>query len=477
MPQSTAIITDPSPQVDFSDLQRIDLDAHNSSDYAEGLQRGLSEDLIRRISGDKNEPEWMLEHRLKALEHFNSLPNPEWGPDLSDLDFDTICFYATASEIKNAKTWDDVDPEIKATFEKLKIPEAERAMLAGVGAQYESENVYHNLKEEWEKLGVIFEDFDVAVQEHEELVKKYFMKCVPYTDHKFAALHAAVCSGGTFLYVPKGVKVTQSLQAYFRMNAEGMGQFEHTLMIIEDDAEASYIEGCSAPKYGSNALHAGCVEVYVGKNTKFRYSSVENWSKDTYNLNTKRAIVSEGGRMEWVGGNMGSQVTMLYPCSVLAGKYSRADHLNIAVSNAGQNQDNGAKIILMGEGTKASIVSKSISKAGGISTYRGLVDVKKTAKNAIVNVECDALLFDKSVSDTIPVIKNEAESASVIHEASAGKISEEVLFYLESRGLDEGEAKGLIVNGFLEDVVKTLPLEYAVELNRLIELEMEGSVG
>lgn len=465
-------------QVDFSALERSDLDEANSSEYIKKSSRGISQDVVRRISSDKNEPEWLLEHRLKSLDHFLSIPNPTWGPDLSDLDFDEICFYAVAGENQGyAKSWDDVDPEIKRTFERLKIPEAERAMLAGVGAQYESENVYHNLKKEWEDLGVIFEDFDVAVQNHEELVKKYFMKCVPYTDHKYAALHGAVFSGGTFLYVPKGVNVTAPMQAYFRMNAQGMGQFEHTLIIIEDDAEASYIEGCSAPKYGSNALHAGCVEVFVGKHSKFRYSSVENWSKDTYNLNTKRAIVSEHARMEWVGGNMGSQVTMLYPATVLAGRNARADHLSIAVASAGQNQDTGAKVTLIGENTKASIVSKSISKGGGISTYRGLVDVKKTAKNAMVNVECDALLFDKSVSDTIPVTKNESETASIVHEASAGKISEEVLFYLESRGLDEGAAKGLIVNGFLEDITKTMPLEYAVELNRLIELEMEGSVG
>ncbi len=467
-----------TPEVDFSTMGRVDLDAHNSSEYIEKEDRGISEHVVRKISAEKNEPEWLLDHRLKALQYFLKTPNPTWGVDLSDLNFDEIYFYANPLVTEGyAKSWDDVDPEIKATFERLKIPEAERAMLAGVGAQYESKNVYHNLKEEWASQGVIFEDFDTAVREHEELVKKYFMKCVPYTDHKYAALHGAVFSGGTFLYVPRGVKVTQPMQAYFRMNAQGMGQFEHTLIIIENEADAEYIEGCSAPKYGSNALHAGCVEVYVGKNARFRYSSVENWSKDTYNLNTKRALVSENARMEWVGGNMGSQVTMLYPCSVLSGKNARADHLSIAVASGGQNQDTGAKVILLGEESKAYITSKSISKKGGISTYRGLVDVKKTAKNAIVNVECDALLFDQSVSDTIPTIKNEADSASVIHEASAGKISEEVLFYLQTRGLSEEEAKGIIVNGFLEEITKTLPLEYAVELNRLIELEMEGSVG
>ncbi|MBI5414517.1 Fe-S cluster assembly protein SufB [Candidatus Peregrinibacteria bacterium] len=464
-------------EIDFSTLTRSDLDSHNSTPYMKGLSRGLSEKLVRKISADKHEPRWMLEHRLISLKYFLKAPNPTWGVDLSSLNYENICYYAPLGKKKHAKTWEEVDPEIKKTFDRLKIPEAERAMLAGVGAQYESENVYHNLQEEWAKMGVIFEDFDVALRKYPDKVQKYFMKCVPSTDHKFAALHGAVFSGGTFLYVPSGVKVLRPMQAYFRMNAEGMGQFEHTLIILEDGAEAQYIEGCSAPKYGSNALHAGLVEVFVGKNSKFRYSSVENWSKDTFNLNTKRALVSENARMEWIGGNMGSQATMLYPCSLLVGKNSRAEHLSIAVAGNGQNQDTGAKVILIGENTKASVISKSISKAGGISTYRGLVDVKKTAKNAMVNIECDALLFGKSTSDTVPTIKNASENASITHEASAGKISEEVLFYLESRGLTEEEAKGIIMNGFLEEIIKTLPLEYAVELNRLIEMEMEGSVG
>ncbi len=467
----------PASSPDFSTLSRSDLESSNPSKYAEGRARGLSEGLIREISKKKDEPLWLLEHRLKSFGLFLAMPLPSFGPDLSSLDFSEICFFAVASEKGIMKNWEDVDPAIKRTFERLKIPEAERTVLAGVGAQYESETIYHRLRKEWEDLGVLFEDFDAAVKKYPDLVQKYFMKCVPPSDHKFAALHGAVFSGGTFLFIPKGVKVSKPLQAYFRMNARGMGQFEHTLIVIEEGAEAQYIEGCSAPRYGSNALHAGCVEVFVGKNSRFRYSSVENWSKDTFNLNTKRAIVSEGARMEWVGGNMGSQVTMLYPCSVLAGRNSTAEHLGIAVAGKGQNQDTGAKVILIGENTKASVISKSISKDGGISTYRGLVDVKKTAKNAIVNVECDALLFGNSVSDTHPVIKNDSENASVTHEAKAGKISEDVLFFLETRGISEEEAKGLIVNGFLENIIKTLPLEYALELNRLIELEMEGSIG
>lgn len=474
-------MSDPTTEnstVHFEEISRKDLDEANSSQYADKFKKGLNKKIAQEISKDKAEPQWMLDIRLKALEIFEKLPLPTWGPDLSKLDFTDIRYFSTASENPHAKTWDEVDPEIKKTFERLRIPEAERAVLAGVGAQYESENVYHNLKKEWEDQGVIFEDFDIAVQKYPELVQKYFSKCVPITDHKFAALHYAVTSGGTFLYVPKGVKVTQPLQAYFRMNSMNQGQFEHTLIVIEDEADAHYIEGCSAPKYGSQALHAGCVEVFVGKQSKMRYSSVENWSKDTYNLNTKRAIVSDHGRMEWIGGNLGSGVTMLYPCSILVGNGSQADHLGVAFANTDQNQDTGAKIMIQGKNCRSKIVSKSLSKGGGISTYRGMVSVAKSAENAIINVECDALMLDdKSVSDTIPHIKCENETASVTHEASAGKISEEVLLYFQSRGIDEETAKGMIVNGFLDEIVKTLPLEYAVELNRLIELEMEGSIG
>lgn len=462
----------------FSGLNREIFDSRNDSSYVDEKLRGLSESLIRKISGDKNEPEWMQEHRLASLKAFYEIVMPTWGPDLSKLNFDDICFYARASEMKNATKWEDVPDDIKNTFERLGIPEAERMMLAGAGAQYESESVYHSLKEKWKEVGVIFLDLDEALREHPEMVKKYFMKCVPIRDHKFSALHGAVWSGGTFLYVPKGVKVVEPLQSYFRMNAPGMGQFEHTLIIIDDGAEAHYIEGCSAPKYGKRALHAGCVEVFVGDNAKFRYSSVENWSKDTYNLNTKRAIVGTASRMEWIGGNMGSGVTMLYPCTILKGENSSAEHLGIAFANEGQNQDTGAKIFHLASNTSSKVVSKSLSKSGGISTYRGLIRVSANAENCTVHTVCDALLLDdESISNTIPELDIANASTLVAHEASVGKLSAEDVFYLMSRGVSKDTAESLIVNGFLAPITQELPLEYAVEMNRLIEMEMEGSVG
>ena len=471
-------MTDETPQVNFEDISRSDLDSHNDYSYADKWEKGLSESLIRQVSGEKDEPDWILDIRLKAFATYQKLAMPSWGPDLSDLHLDEIRYFAAADQEANQKSWDDVDPKIKATFERLKIPEAERAMLAGVGAQYDSEMVYHNLKEEWVEKGVIFLDFDVAIKEHPELVKKYFTNCIPINDHKFAALHYAIFSGGTFLYVPEGVEITQPLQAYFRMNAKNGGQFEHTLIIVAPGAKAQYIEGCSAPKFGSNSLHAGGVEVFVGAGAEARYSSVENWSQDTYNLNTKRALVKDNAKMEWVGGNLGSGTTMLYPCSILIGDNARCDHLGVAFANANQNQDTGAKITIVGKNCRATVVSKSLSKGGGISTYRGVIDIKPTADNAVINVECDALMLDGfSVSDTIPHIVCSNESASITHEASAGKISEEVILYFASRGIGEEEAKGIIVNGFLDEIVKTLPMEYAGELNRLIELEMEGSIG
>ena len=464
--------------LNFDDLQTSDLRTGNDQTYAEKFDRGLNKKLVQKISSGKNEPDWLLKIRLAALEHFEEMPLPAWGPSLEKLDLEKIRYFTSASDRQNAKSWDEVDPEIKKTFEKLKIPEAERAVLAGAGAQYESENVYHSLKPEWEKIGVIFEDFDVAVKKYPELVRKYFRKCVPIADHKFAALHFVVFSGGTFLFVPKNVKISQPLQAYFRMNSMNQGQFEHTLIVVENGADAHYIEGCSAPKYGSESLHAGCVEIFVGENAKMRYSSVENWSADTFNLNTKRALVQKNGTIEWVGGNLGSGTTMLYPCSVLTGENSRANHLGIAFAGKKQNQDTGAKILISGKNCRGSVISKSLSKDGGTSTYRGIVKIGKSAENAIVNVECDALLLDEiSTSDTVPQIQVENPTASVTHEASAGKISEELLLYFQSRGLDEETAKGIVVNGFLDEVVRTLPLEFASELNRLIELEMEGSVG
>ncbi len=463
----------------FAGLDRDTFDHADPAEYMKKFSKGISRELVEAISKDKGEPDWMLEHRLKSLEIFEKKASPAWGPDLSALDFDEICFFAKAADKEGGfESWEEVPENIKNTFDRLGIPEAERKVLAGVGAQYESEVVYHSLQKEWEDKGVLFLDMDVAVKEHPELVQKYFMKCVPSSDHKFAALHGAVWSGGTFLYVPSGVKLDEPLQAYFRMNAQGMGQFEHTLIIIEDDAEGHYIEGCSAPKYGSNALHAGCVEVFVGKRAKFRYSSVENWSKDTYNLNTKRAIVDEDAVMEWVGGNMGSGVTMLYPASILKGDRSRCDHLGIAFANEGQIQDTGAKVFHLGKDTSSNVVMKSISKGGGASVYRGELQVAKTAENAMSKVECDALILDPiSISDTEPKMKIDNSSANVNHEARVGRLNDEDVFYLTSRGIPEVEAEAMIVNGFINPIVRELPLEYAVEMNRLIELEMENSVG
>ncbi len=461
----------------FAGLDRDVFDSHNPSPYTDNVKKGVSEALVRQISKDKNEPKWMLELRLESLKIFQEKPMPMWGADLSRLDLENIIYYAKHGAVET-NNWEEVPDEIRKVYDRLGIPEAERRMLAGVGAQYESEMIYHSLKEEWQKLGVIFLDMDDAVQEYSELVKEYFMKCVPATDHKFAALHGAVWSGGTFLYVPKGVTVREPLQAYFRMNAKNMGQFEHTLIIIEDGAEAHYIEGCSAPKYGSQGLHAGLVEIFVKDGAKFRYSSVENWSRDTYNLNTKRAIVSRDARMEWIGGNMGSGVTMLYPCSVLVGEGAHCDHMALAFANANQWQDTGAKVLHLAAHTSSKVISKSVSKGGGCCVYRGLLKIAPHAHDCTASVECDALLLDEaSRTDTIPDIQVKNNDVTIAHEATVGKLSQEDLFYLMSRGISEEAAKAMIVSGFIEPIVRLLPLEYAVEMNRLIEMEMEGSVG
>ncbi len=451
-------------------------ESKNAAPYLKSSRRGLDEDLVREISQSKNEPEWMLERRLQALELYNTIAKPAWGPDLSKLDLASITYYAKASGTES--TWDQVPADIKETFTKLGIPQAEQKFLAGVGAQYESTTIYHNLKQQFKDQGVIFEDMDVAVQQYPELVKEYFMKAVPANLHKFAALHGAVWSGGTFLYIPKDVKIDLPLQAYFRMNAKGMGQFEHTLMIIEDGAQGHYIEGCSAPRYGVDSLHAGCVEIYVKPEARFRYSSVESWSKDAYNLNTKRAIVEKDAHMEWVGGNFGSHVTMLYPCSVLIGEGASADHLGLAFANSGQVQDTGAKVIHLASNTSSNIVMKSLSRGGGQSIYRGLLDIRALASNVKARVNCDALLLDgDSKSSTIPEMKIANNTATVAHEAKCGKISDNEIFYLRSRGLSKEEAETMIVNGFVEPITRELPLEYAVEMNRMLKLEMEGSVG
>lgn len=440
---------------------------------------GLSEEIIRHISESKNEPEWMREIRLSAFKEYAEKPMMAWPgqPDISGLDLEKITYYVRPDG-NPSHSWDEVPEDIKNTFDKLGIPESERKSLGGVGAQFESEVVYHSLKESIAKKGVIFEDLDVAVQKYPELVKKHFSKCINIRDHKFISLHYAVWSGGTFIYVPPGVKVDIPLQAYFRMNTKSMGQFEHTLIVVDEGAELHYIEGCSAPLYDASSLHAGGVEIFVAEGAKCRYSSVENWSKNTYNLNTKRATVEKNGRIEWVGGNLGSGVTMLYPCSVLKGEGAHADHLSVAYAGEGQDQDTGAKVYHLAPRTTSTINSKSISVGGGRTNYRGHVYIKPGATNAKTSVECDALMFDdESKTDTMPYMEVKESSADVVHEARVGKISDENIFYLMSRGLSEEEAIELIVNGFMDDITKELPVEYAVELNKLITLEIESNLG
>ncbi|MBT7901881.1 MAG: Fe-S cluster assembly protein SufB [Candidatus Marinimicrobia bacterium] len=462
------------PKIEF-DINRDLYDSADSHISRFEAQPGLSEDIVRLISKTKNEPAWMLDIRLKALELFQKTSMPTWGPDLSDLNMDEIVFFVDPNTTET-NNWEDVPSEIKDTFDKLGIPEAEKKALAGVGAQYDSSVIYHNIEKTLKDKGVIFENMDVALHKYPELVKKYFMtRCIPITDHKFIMLHAAVWSGGTFIYVPKGVKVDLPLQAYFRMNTQAGGQFEHTLIIIDEGADLHYIEGCSSPRYTKNSLHAGCVEIYVMKNAKMRYSSIENWSRNVYNLNTKRAIVNANATMKWINGNMGSSRTMLYPCSVLIGEGAHADNLGVAFAGKNQDQDTGSKVIHAASNTSSIIRAKSLSKDGGISTYRGLVKVTPNAKNVKTQVQCDAMLLDSDSSTiTYPYMKVGNNQVSVGHEATVSRVSDTQLFYLMSRGLSEEQAMKTIVSGFIEPVIKALPLEYAVELNKLIELEIEG---
>lgn len=446
-------------------------------------EKGLDEETIKVISEDKSEPEWMFERRLRALKQFKKMPMPDWeeSPDLSEIDVDKIVPYIRPDiDIRGGvEDWTDLPEDIQDTFNKLGIPEAEKNSLSGVGAQYESEIVYQNMQEQWEEKGVVFCDMDKAVQEHEELVKEYFMtKAVPPSDNKFAALHGAIWSGGSFVYVPENVTVEMPIQAYFRMNSEGMGQFEHTLIIAEEGSEVHYIEGCSAPKYSEFNLHCGGVEVFVKENAHVQYSTVQNWSKSTYNLNTKRAIAEKDSRMEWVSGSMGSKATMLYPSTILKGRGSSDNHITIAFAGEGQNIDTGAKVYHNAPETSSTIESKSISKDGGRTNYRGLVHISEGATNAQNNTECDALMFDnESTSDTMPYMEIQESQVDMAHEATVGKIGDEDIFYLQSRGLDDDDAKQMIVSGFIEPLTEELPIEYAVELNRLVELEMEGSLG
>ena len=440
-------------------------------------KRGLTEDIVREISNMKQEPEWMLDYRLKALETFYSKPMPQWGGDLNSLDFDEITYYVKPSEATE-RSWDEVPEEIKATFDKLGIPEAEQKYLAGVSAQYESEVVYHNMKEDLEEMGIVFKDTDSALRENEDIFKQYWGTVIPATDNKFSALNSAVWSGGSFIYVPPGIKVDTPLQAYFRINSENMGQFERTLIIVDEGASVHYVEGCTAPVYTTNSLHSAVVEIIVKKDAYCRYTTIQNWANNVYNLVTKRTVVEENGTMEWIDGNIGSKLTMKYPACILKGEGARGLTLSIALAGKGQHQDAGAKMIHLAPNTSSTIVSKSISHHGGKVTYRGIGRFGPKAKGARANIECDTLIMDnESTSDTIPYNEILNDDVSLEHEAKVSKVSEEQLFYLMSRGISELEATEMIVMGFIEPFTKELPMEYAVEMNRLINYEMEGSIG
>src|ERR687894_796216 len=440
--------------------------------------KGLNRRLVEEISEYKNEPEWMLQFRLKALEHFLAKPQPTWGsPMLAEVDYDDIHYFVRASE-KASRTWDEVPEDIKNTFDRLGIPEAERKFLAGVGAQYESEVVYHQVREDLEKQGVIFMDMDSGLREHEDIVREYFATIIPSNDNKLAALNSAVWSGGSFVYVPPGVHVEMPLQAYFRINTENMGQFERTLIIADEGSSVHYVEGCTAPIYSSDSLHSAVVEIIVKKDAHVRYTTIQNWSNNVYNLVTKRTAVHEGGRMEWIDGNIGSKVTMKYPACYLLGERAVGETLSIAFAGEGQHQDAGAKMVHAAPRTTSNIVSKSVARGGGRTSYRGLVQVQEGATGSKSNVVCDALLVDTvSRSDTYPYVDVREDDVSLGHEATVSRVGEDQLFYLMSRGLTEQEAMALVVRGFVEPIARELPMEYALELNRLIELQMEGSVG
>ncbi|GAB3663659.1 Fe-S cluster assembly protein SufB [Zhihengliuella somnathii] len=450
----------------------------DKNDAGANAKRGLDEEVVRDISAKKGEPEWMLEMRLKGLKYFERKPMPTWGADLSGIDFDNIKYFVRSTE-KQATTWDDLPEDIKNTYDKLGIPEAEKQRLvAGVAAQYESEVVYHQLREDLEKQGVIFLDTDTGLKEYPEIFQEYFGSVIPVGDNKFGSLNTAVWSGGSFVYVPKGVHVEIPLQAYFRINTENMGQFERTLIIADEDSYVHYIEGCTAPIYQSDSLHSAVVEIVVKKGARVRYTTIQNWSNNVYNLVTKRAVCEEGATMEWVDGNIGSKVTMKYPAVYLVGEHAKGETLSIAFAGEGQHQDTGSKMVHIAPNTSSSIVAKSVARNGGRSAYRGLVQVREGAKGVKNSVVCDALLVDTiSRSDTYPYIDVREDDVTMGHEATVSRVSEEQLFYLMSRGLEEDEAMAMIVRGFVEPIARELPMEYALELNRLIELQMEGSVG
>ena len=462
----------------IADIDRSVYDIKDREDDFYKIDAGLTPALVEQISKEKNDPEWMKEFRLHSLEIYNKLQVPDWGPSIEGLHMDQIVTYVRPNT-KMKGDWSEVPEDIKNTFERLGIPQAERKSLAGVGAQYDSELVYHNVREEVAAMGVVYTDLESAMHgEYAEMIQKHFMKLVTPTDHKFAALHGAVWSGGSFVYVPKNVTVTIPLQSYFRLNAKGAGQFEHTLIIVEEGANLHFIEGCSAPKYNVANLHAGCVELYVGKNATLRYSTIENWSKNMYNLNTKRALVEEGGKIEWVSGSFGSHVSYLYPMSILKGKGAKMEFTGITFAGNGQDLDTGAKVVHAAPDTSSYINTKSISKDGGVSTFRSAVTVQKEAVGSKSSVSCESLMLDSiSRSDTIPAIDVRTGKADVGHEAQIGKISNEAIFYLMSRGLSEEDARACIVSGFADNVSKELPLEYAIEMNNLIRLEMKGSIG
>ena len=470
-----------APQTDEEIIQSIgayNYGWHDSDDAGASARRGLDEEVVADISAKKNEPEWMLESRLKALSIFEKKPLPTWGADLSDIDFDNIKYFVRSTE-QQATTWEDLPEDIKNTYDRLGIPEAEKQRLvAGVAAQYESEVVYHQIRQDLEEKGVIFLDTDTALREHEELFREYFGTVIPAGDNKFAALNTAVWSGGSFVYVPKGVHVDIPLQAYFRINTENMGQFERTLIIVDEDAYVHYVEGCTAPIYKSDSLHSAVVEIIVKKGGRCRYTTIQNWSNNVYNLVTKRTKCEEGATMEWVDGNIGSKVTMKSPAVWMTGPHAKGEVLSVAFAGEGQFQDTGAKMVHMAPYTSSNIVSKSVARSGGRAAYRGLVQINKDAHHSTSNVECDALLVDNiSRSDTYPYNDIRNDHVSLGHEATVSQVSEDQLFYLMSRGIAEDEAMAMIVRGFVEPIAKELPMEYALELNRLIELQMEGSVG
>lgn len=471
-----------SEVIDRNSAAKIDIDTsmydfrYDEKDFYRN-DPGLTEETVLKLSKDKNDPEWMRDFRLASLKIYNEMPVPNWGPDISGLHIEHIATYVRPNT-KMKNNWEEVPEDIKETFEKLGIPEAERTSLAGVGAQYDSELVYHNIRDEVAKQGVVYSDFESALRgEYADIVKEHFMRLIPPRAHKFAALHGAVWSGGSFVYVPKGVHLSFPLQSYFRLNAKGAGQFEHTLIIVDEGADLHFIEGCSAPKYNVANLHAGAVELYVAKNAHLRYSTIENWSKNMYNLNTKRARVEEGGAVEWISGSFGSHISYLYPESDLVGERARAEFTGVTFAGSGQNLDTGAKMVHLAPDTSSVITTKSISKGGGVSTYRSAIYIDKKAHGSKASVSCESLMLDpNSRSDTVPAMEIHTDDADVGHEAKIGRISGDAIFYLMSRGIPEDEARSMIVSGFANPVSKELPLEYAVEMNNLIRLEMKGTL-